>query len=165
MLFHCFSLLQFLLVRVPEIQYRIYTSQTEKMRRLLFVYPLVTFSRDVDHKFWQLKLVLNVNHNSTQLMLITTDCAFKTNQFAVTFSCHMVKRSIFFHWSFGFPPFLSFPGIHIPQMHDEIEVSYGLMHPRSLIPLISLGRYRCASYRNSERHQWRLIRMPGCIIP
>ena len=45
------KLLQFLLVRVPEIQYRIYTGQTEKMRRLLFVYPLVTFSRDVDHKF------------------------------------------------------------------------------------------------------------------
>ena len=60
-----------------------YTSQTEKMHRLLFVYPLVTFSPDIDHKFWQLKLVLSVSqvtsHNSTQLTLITTDCAVKTN--------------------------------------------------------------------------------------
>ena len=56
---------------------RIYAGQTENMRRLIFVFPLDTFSCDADHKFWQpnLNLVGNVSPHSTQLTLITSDCA------------------------------------------------------------------------------------------
>ena len=56
---------------------RIYAGQTENMRRLIFVFPLDTFSCDADHKFWQpnLNLVLNVSPHSTQLMLIIGNCA------------------------------------------------------------------------------------------
>ena len=56
---------------------RIYAGQTENMRRLIFVFPLDTFSCDAYHKFWQpnLNLVLNVSPHSTQLRLITGDCA------------------------------------------------------------------------------------------
>ena len=49
-------------------------------------------------------------YNSTQLTLITTDCAVKTNQFVVTFSCHMVKCFIFYTDHYVFPPFLVSPG-------------------------------------------------------
>ena len=43
----------FYLLRSPRFNTceRVYTCQTEKMCRLLFVFPLVTFSRDSDHKF------------------------------------------------------------------------------------------------------------------
>ena len=55
----------------------IYAGQTENMHRLVFVFPLDTFSCDADHKFWQpnLNLVLNVSPHSTQLTLIIGDCA------------------------------------------------------------------------------------------
>ena len=56
---------------------RIYAGQTEDICRLIFVFPLVTFSCDPDHKLWQpnLNLILNVSPHSTQLTLITGDYA------------------------------------------------------------------------------------------
>ena len=56
---------------------RIYAGQMDSMGRLIFVFPLDTFSCDADHKFRQpnLNLVLNVSPHSTQLTLIIGDCA------------------------------------------------------------------------------------------
>ena len=54
---------------------QVYAGQINTIGRLIFIFPIVTFSCDADHKFWQLELVLNFSHNSTQLMLITTNCA------------------------------------------------------------------------------------------
>ena len=56
---------------------RIYAGQTENMRRLIFVFPLDTFSCDADHKFLEpnLNLVLSVSPHSTQLTLIIGDWA------------------------------------------------------------------------------------------
>ena len=51
--------------------------EMENMHRLIFVFPLDTFSCDADHKFLQpnLNLVLSVSPHYTQLTLITGDCA------------------------------------------------------------------------------------------
>ena len=69
-----------------------YAGQMENMRRLIFVFPLDTFSCDADHKFWQpnLNLVLNVSPHSTQLTLIIGDCAVVKvfNQFVLTYSSY-----------------------------------------------------------------------------
>ena len=47
---------------------QIYAGQTENILRLIFVFPLDTFSCDADHKFRQpnLNLVLNGSSHSTQ---------------------------------------------------------------------------------------------------
>ena len=62
-----------------------YTLVRQKMRRVIFVFPIVTFSCDTDHKS---------SFHSTQLTLI--QLTVQVNQSVLTFSCHMVKRYIFF---------------------------------------------------------------------
>ena len=128
------NLFNFYLLRSPR-----FNTCVPGIHRLLFVFPLVTFSRDADHKFWQLKLVLSVSHNSTQLTLITTDCAvikvFKIISFLWRF--HAISSSvIYFSTDHSvFPPFLSSPQDPYTVNAWRKKVPYGHMHPRSLISL------------------------------
>lgn len=89
------------------------------MRRLIFVFPLVIFSCDVDRKFWHLKLILNVS----QLNSINTNYRWLCSNLYWQF--HAIWSSViyFFHWPFCF---LQDP-YTVNAQEKKPTVSYGLM--------------------------------------